>query len=201
MMPGIPSFLKIIDRIRGIHEKKNADYAAEGKHFENFERQALIMSWFNNDIDKAYVGLIAVKLARLATLLNKKGTPNNESIQDSFDDLMTYAGLWGADYSERAELNRQIEKIEIAGGILVKRGSDAYICFNCGAGFNYTPIEDHHPITGARLCFDSNKCRNSWAEKHKTRTSQPSGLSDKEISRLNEQMTNRIQIQSEVDPV
>lgn len=93
----IKEFVDLLDKMRDIHEKKNRDYAAFGKDFENFERSAQISSWFNDPIDKVYVTLITTKLARLATLLNSGNRPNNESIEDSFLDLTTYCGLWGSD--------------------------------------------------------------------------------------------------------
>lgn len=98
-MPPIKEFVELLDKMRDIHAKKNADYAQEYSPFENFERSALISSWFESDDDKVYVVLISTKLARLATLLNKNGKPNNESIEDSFLDLTTYCGLWASYHS------------------------------------------------------------------------------------------------------
>lgn len=95
-MPAIPEVMNILNKITEIHQRKNEDYAAPGKYFENFERSALLASWFQYDIDKSFVTLIGTKLARLATLLNKSDRPNNESIEDSFLDLATYCILWGA---------------------------------------------------------------------------------------------------------
>lgn len=84
----------LLRKIQDIHDKKNEDYAAHGP-YENFERSALLMSWFNDNQDKAFVSLIGTKMARLATLLNDtKRAPNNESIDDSFLDLATYCILW-----------------------------------------------------------------------------------------------------------
>ena len=112
----IPEVMTYLERIKTIHEKKNTDYAAQTNPFENFERSAELMSWFNNHTDKAFVSLIGTKLARLATLLNKEYEnkqlastmtggefqPNNEPIDDSFLDLMTYCILWGSNYSRRS---------------------------------------------------------------------------------------------------
>lgn len=100
-MASIPGVINRLEKIRKIHEKKNEDYAAPGKSFENFERAAEVASWFKHDIDKAFIHNIATKLARLATLLNSDKPPNNESIEDSFDDLATYCLLWGAYGSNR----------------------------------------------------------------------------------------------------
>jgi len=73
---------------------KAADYAAEGNKHENFQRTAELASWFNNNIDLPYVILIGTKLARLSTLLNHTREPKNESIEDTFLDLVNYCALW-----------------------------------------------------------------------------------------------------------
>lgn len=115
-------FIDLIDKMRSIHESKAADYASSSNVDENFERVAIIQEWFNNPIDKAFAGFIAVKLARLAVLLNaehkfKIGNesiiassykPNNESIDDSFLDMTVYSGLWGASHKRR---NSSITKL------------------------------------------------------------------------------------------
>jgi hypothetical protein len=98
-MPAMPEFLEILETMKTTHIKKNDDYAGNNNPHENFIRQEEIMSWFKHDRDKVYAGMIALKLARLATLLNKEGPPNNESIEDTLCvDLPNYAVLWGARY-------------------------------------------------------------------------------------------------------
>jgi hypothetical protein len=111
-MMAIPEVMTIINNIKIIHEKKNKDYSAQNKPFENFERSAELMSWFNNDRDKAYISLIGTKLARLATLLNSENSPQNEPIEDSFLDFCTYAILWAASY-EYMKFQRDIMKKEV----------------------------------------------------------------------------------------
>lgn len=93
-------FLEILEKSREIHQRKNEDYTS-GDVDENFVRIAQIQEWFNTPIDKAFAGLVAVKLARIATLLNKGTTPNFESIDDTCVDLLTYCGLWGANIKRR----------------------------------------------------------------------------------------------------
>lgn len=102
----ISEFLNLLEQMELIHEKKNQDYADQSNQFENFERSAELMSWFAHDSDKAFISLIGTKLARLATLLNKEDTPNNESIEDSFLDLCTYCVLW-ASYHKRREVSKR----------------------------------------------------------------------------------------------
>jgi Nucleotide modification associated domain 1 len=76
---------------------KNEDYTEGSSRHQNFERSEEIIGWYKNDIDKVYVTLISTKLARLAVLLNKEGNkPVNESIEDSFVDLVNYCALWGS---------------------------------------------------------------------------------------------------------
>lgn len=91
----VPEFLELLEQSKSIHRKKRHDYAAEDNPFSNFERSSIIMSWFNDPVDKAFANLVGTKLARLAELRNGK-TAKNESIFDTCLDLFTYCGLWGA---------------------------------------------------------------------------------------------------------
>lgn len=86
-----------------IHERKANDYSSSGP-YENFERSASIAEWFKDPVDKSFVTLIGTKLARLATLLDKEGEPNNESIDDSYLDLTTYCGLWASYHASKLKL-------------------------------------------------------------------------------------------------
>ncbi len=91
---------EVLERCKQIGAAKAQDYTSggivpAGRH-ENFERAAQLVSWFHADIDRVYVTLIAVKLARLAVLLSKQDPPKNESIEDSFIDLTNYTALWAA---------------------------------------------------------------------------------------------------------
>lgn len=72
---------------------KRHDYTSSKDNHENFKRSAELSSWFQSEQDKAYVVLIGTKLARLGTLLDNK-QPNNESIEDTFMDLINYCALW-----------------------------------------------------------------------------------------------------------
>lgn len=87
---------QIFNKCASIILSKRADYTThpEIDNHENFKRSALIASWFKSDDDKAYAVLIGTKLARLGALLADNRTPNNESIDDSFVDLINYCALW-----------------------------------------------------------------------------------------------------------
>ncbi len=100
----ITEVITILNNIKVIHEKKNKDYSAQNKPFENFERSAELMSWFDSHVDKVYVSLIGMKLARLATLLNSCNPPQNESVEDSFLDLCTYCILWAAHFNRVSQI-------------------------------------------------------------------------------------------------
>lgn len=98
-MSNNPYFLEILERSKEIHLKKSQDYTTntETNPHENFERAALIASWFPQRYS-AFAVLIGTKVARLASLLTKEEqssyTPNNESTDDSFLDCLTYVGLF-----------------------------------------------------------------------------------------------------------
>lgn len=101
-MSRIPEFSFTLEEMQKIHNLKNSDYAVDSNPFYNFDFTEFILSQFNNDRDKVFVWPIACKLARLSTLLNKKGEkPNNESIQDSLVDIANYVILWKCDISRR----------------------------------------------------------------------------------------------------
>lgn len=84
---------KIFEKCEKITMSKRHDYCSTEDNHENFKRAGLLLDWFNSPIDKPYVALIGTKLARLASLLGNK-EPNNESIEDTFLDLINYCALW-----------------------------------------------------------------------------------------------------------
>lgn len=84
---------EIFKKCQKISLSKRHDYSSEHDHHENFKRSTEISSWFKSNQDKAYAVLVATKLARLANLLDNK-EPNNESIEDTFVDLVNYCALW-----------------------------------------------------------------------------------------------------------
>lgn len=93
---------KIFEKCLKLSIGKRQDYVTvpDKDNHENFKRSAEVASWFKNDRDKPYAVLIATKLARLGSLLSKEDKPNNESIEDTFIDLINYAALWHERISE-----------------------------------------------------------------------------------------------------
>lgn len=99
-MPMIPGFVDNLDRYKDLHRKKNDDYSGNKGAFFNFEFCDFVSSLFSNSRDRVYATFLAVKLARLAVTLSAKEI-KNESIEDSFDDLIVYATIWKCDFVER----------------------------------------------------------------------------------------------------
>jgi len=89
----MPSPEELMDMGKKLMISKAHDYTVKDR-YENFIRQAELTSWFSEEQDKVFVSVIAIKLARLASLLGQK-EPKNESIQDTFIDLINYCALWG----------------------------------------------------------------------------------------------------------
>lgn len=87
------TFKEFCQRMIDIHEKKAHDYSKDGDRFSNFKRAAEIASWFDDPVDKVFATMLGVKISRLAELRNGK-TPKNESTDDSYLDLNTYAAIW-----------------------------------------------------------------------------------------------------------
>lgn len=115
-MPRLPEFIAHLDKSRTIHEKKNEDYASANDPLDNFDRSNSVASWFLDAKYKSYTVLIGTKLARLATLLNSTKEPNNESIDDTFLDLLTYVNLWWCAYERRTALRTETASHAISPG-------------------------------------------------------------------------------------
>jgi len=100
-MPVIADLIQSLDKIKEIHKSKNDDYATEGNPFFNFDIQEDFINMVKSDRDKVFFGMLGLKVARIANLLNKVSLPNNESLEDSFIDLATYVLLHKADWVRR----------------------------------------------------------------------------------------------------
>lgn len=87
-------FEQLLERSKAIHLKKREDYTTNptANPHENFERANEIISWFPSEY-KSFASHIGTKLARLSSLLSTNKAPNNESLDDTFLDLVTYCGL------------------------------------------------------------------------------------------------------------
>lgn len=101
---GIPEVIETFDKLKELHIKKNQDYTGESPDpFFNFNVSTDIHSLFKNEQDKTYATMIGIKLGRISALLNSGKEPNNESLLDSFDDLIVYTALWKANLMRRTK--------------------------------------------------------------------------------------------------
>lgn len=87
-------FVDLLEKSKAIHIKKAQDYTTnpDSNPYENFTRANEIINWFPPEY-KSFASHIGTKLARLGSLLQDGRKPNNESLDDSFLDLVTYCGL------------------------------------------------------------------------------------------------------------
>jgi len=132
---------EILNRSRDIHLKKREDYATNptADPFENFDRSAEIARWFPVTYS-SFAVLIGTKLARLGSLLVTGKAPNNESIDDTFLDLVTYCALfyayWKAKQTSEWKYDPIIKSIEFSDGKgfipLACKGHSQFI-LNCAA--------------------------------------------------------------------
>lgn len=101
---------EIFKKCEALTMSKRQDYTTNplADNHENFRRSGEIASWFTNPDDKPYAILVGTKLARLASLRSSGRTPNNESIEDSFLDLINYCALW----MERVTLEAQSLEVQ-----------------------------------------------------------------------------------------
>ena len=90
-----PKFEMLLEEMRELHERKNADYARNDDPLSNFTEAAQVAAGFTG-IDAVFATLIGVKLARLRELTRTGKAPNNESIADTRKDLAMYSVLWAA---------------------------------------------------------------------------------------------------------
>lgn len=103
---------QIFEKCQKISVGKRHDYTTGSNRNENFHRSAMIVSWFDKARDKPYAALIATKIARLGSLLSREESPNFESIEDNFADIINYFALWLEDITENNLKPKEIETLE-----------------------------------------------------------------------------------------
>lgn len=82
-------FDQYIEKMRDVLLNKGDDYANKDR-LSNFKFAGLIAG---GNAKLNCLNMIATKVARLGVLLNSKGEPKNESVNDSIMDLANYALL------------------------------------------------------------------------------------------------------------
>ena len=96
-------FESVVEEIRKIQLSKGGDYANEDR-LSNFKLAGSICGL---TAEQNCLSLIATKVARLGVLLSGSAKPNNESVDDSIIDLISYGILL---HMLRGEIRQ--EKIE-----------------------------------------------------------------------------------------
>jgi hypothetical protein len=158
-----PTFLKLLDDIRSTHERKNADYTGNSNPYENFERAAVIVSWFKDPVDQVFAALIGVKLARIANLRSKEGTPNNESIEDSHLDQTVYSGIWASwrkDQAAKETVPQASMSAALNPEMVPTERLGRYQCIHCNTYFDHEPRFTFHAAD--LLCFCSKQCQSNY---------------------------------------
>jgi len=103
----IKKLKELYDKKMDIIQKKNHDYAKQWDVFSNFEYCAKVA---NIPIEKVMLVFIAVKIARLTELFDKKEALN-ESIEDTLIDLSNYADLLYV-YTKQGRVNNKKGKMD-----------------------------------------------------------------------------------------
>lgn len=107
-------FVYMLEKMRGIHDRKSNDYASSEDRYSNFRLSGMIAAKFTDPVDIAFAVMIGTKLARLAELRGKGKTPQNESVQDTHDDLAVYATLWASYYAEPSSESQRPAQVQSA---------------------------------------------------------------------------------------
>lgn len=112
-VPLIPGVIETFDKLKGLHKIKNDDYAGDKGAFYNFEISEWFIGLFKGARDRVYAGIIGIKIARLSVVLYKP--PSNESVEDTFDDIITYTAIWKSDWMSRNKksLHQRVEEATI----------------------------------------------------------------------------------------
>lgn len=132
-MPVIPEVIETLKKLADLHKKKNDDYATDANPLSNFDDTIVGLKLFKNPEDQAFVWPVYCKLSRLANLLNSNATPNNESIEDSMDDIAMYMILWKAHWKRR-ELSLKSQPFDKSCAHVWKQAHSAgpIYCIKCG---------------------------------------------------------------------
>lgn len=110
---GSKDYYKLLDEMAELHEKKHHDYANDENPTGNYHFAGMVANLFSHSAqDAGFVGRIAEKIYRLATLEGGRKEPLNESIADTERDIAVIVVLWMADRRARREkkLFTQIKK-------------------------------------------------------------------------------------------
>lgn len=99
-MPVDPRFLKILDEIRSLHEKKSTDYGTEEDPYANVRasQEFGVPPWLGAVI-RLHDKLVRIKA------FTRNGSLKNESLEDSLTDIAVYAMISLLLWREEVEEN------------------------------------------------------------------------------------------------
>lgn len=81
---------KIYQEMSNLLVSKGADYSGETDTFKNFRLSSQLL---DIPVEKVILTRLLDKISRVSNLLNSGADPNNESLEDSFKDLLGYSTL------------------------------------------------------------------------------------------------------------
>lgn len=84
------------------HSKKSHDYASNKNPFGNYYFAGQMATLFaHSPQDAGFVGRLAEKIYRIASLEGSGKEPENETVQDTERDILVITGLWITSRRER----------------------------------------------------------------------------------------------------
>jgi hypothetical protein len=126
-------FTKLIDenyaRRRGIMFKKGHDYSGEEDFLSNFKDVSEICRILGIDVQKggsqSALYFVVHKIYRICNLIKKGLSPENESVQDSFDDLKNYIDLAEGNLIDEAGMTDKLDR-KADPAVVLSRASDPF---------------------------------------------------------------------------
>lgn len=96
------------------HDKKSHDYASNNNPYGNYLFAGQVATLFaHSSQDAGFVGRLAEKLYRIASLESTGKEPKNETIEDTEKDILVITALWITSRRERrAKRQNQDSKVK-----------------------------------------------------------------------------------------
>jgi len=111
---GSPEFYKLLEEMADTHDKKSHDYASNNNPYGNYLFAGQVATLFaHSSQDAGFVGRLAEKLYRIASLESTGKEPKNETIEDTEKDILVITALWITSRRERrAKRQNQDSKVK-----------------------------------------------------------------------------------------
>lgn len=95
-----PTFNRLLDELKTVHESKSHDYAEDENVYSNFEFAA---RYAGVTVDQVFDVLLGIKQARKLNLVKAGKIPKNEPILDTYKDRTVYSGLAASYYIDNKD--------------------------------------------------------------------------------------------------